>query len=105
MMSKVKKTEIYIRGFDMNFIITHHRDYFISLEQALAWVSSEVVPTAVVEKIVHKWEEGDLTINNEHFIPSSAKKTMNPYVYDYINGKLKFINSILQKDVVHDWSK
>ena len=59
-----KKTEIHVRAFNTDFIVELEKDYFISIEQAIAWAVVEMIDTAMVIKVVQKWTEGDLKIYN-----------------------------------------
>ena len=65
MKPQPKITEIYVRGYDCEFMVKIENDFYLSFEQADAWVKKEIVDTAIVKKIVQKWITGDLTILNK----------------------------------------
>lgn len=65
MKPQPKITEIYVRGYDCEFMVKIENDFYLSFEQADAWVKKEIVDTAIVKKVVQKWITGDLTILNK----------------------------------------
>jgi len=65
MKPQPKITEIYVRAYDCEFMVKIENDFYLSFEQADAWVKKEIVDTAIVKKVVQKWITGDLTILNK----------------------------------------
>ncbi len=61
-LTTIKKTEIYVRGYDCDFVITLEKDFYLSFEQAEAYIKREIIDTAIVKKVVQKWDNGDLTL-------------------------------------------
>lgn len=84
----MKSTEIHVRGYDCNFIVTLEKDYFISLEQAIAWVKSEIIDTAIVILVIQKWPEGDLEIfnPNTNLKPNYESSTYEPLITNNSNN-------------------
>lgn len=82
-----KTTEIHVRAFNSDFIVELEKDYFISIEQAIAWAVVEMIDTAIVIKVVQKWTEGDLEINNPN-LPPLISKIINNKIITY-KGVLK----------------
>ena len=61
----IKETEIYVRGYDCDFVVTLKKDFYLSFEQAEAYIKTEIIDTAMVKKVVQKWETGDLTLEKQ----------------------------------------
>jgi hypothetical protein len=51
-----------VRGYDCDFVITLEKDFYLSFEQAEAYIKREIIDTAIVKKVVQKWDNGDLTL-------------------------------------------
>ena len=62
LMTNNKLTYIYVRGYDCNFIIKVEKDFFLSFEQAEAYILNEFGDTAIVNKVVQKWETDDIIL-------------------------------------------
>jgi hypothetical protein len=75
-----KTTEIHVRAFNTDFVIELEKDYFISIEQAIAWAIVEMIDTAIVLKVVQKWTEGDLVIFNEK-LPGLISKELTDKIH------------------------
>lgn len=74
-MSHLKTTNIYVRAFDTDFVVSLAKDHYVSIEQALAWSKIEMIDTAIVRKVVQKWDEGELEIYN----PNTPKLLCPPH--------------------------
>ena len=84
-----KTTEIHVRAFNTDFVIELEKDYFISIEQAIAWALIEMIDTAIVIKVVQKWTEGDLEMFNDKVPSLMSKENRDKHFY---KGVVKPLN-------------
>lgn len=51
---KLKITEVDVRGYDTFFTVQIHAEHYLTLEEAIAYVSKEIIETAMVACLRHK---------------------------------------------------
>ena len=92
----LKVTEIDILGYDKNFTIKLYRDKYYTLDEAIAYVSTEIVDTAMVKTIRHIGWAGDkdCLIDNPAFEDKSFFNGKTTLAEQYYKESIK-INEVV----------